>query len=182
MSKRPPAWENRVPNTQEIAALDRSPSLFRRYRIKRLPANARLASSVTPHRTISPRHHSAMLTSLPANISTLSSLQNRSLGYCHKVSCLPSSLGCVSSLQHLSLSGNLRLLSLPDRFGSLTALRILRLLACETLGSLPVSFGRLGSLQHLSLSGCTALTSLPPGFWMPQQHTASEYGQLYSLD
>ncbi|KAL6189785.1 hypothetical protein ACLB2K_036187 [Fragaria x ananassa] len=127
------------------------------------------------------------LTELPANIGSLSSLKNLSVGQGRFLSSLPDSVGRLSSLVMLKIEQtsitdlpqdigalktleklelrNSNITELPESIGLLENLTMLMLNRCKQIRTLPASIGQLKSLHQLQMKE-TAVTELPDSFGM----------------
>ena len=98
------------------------------------------------------------LTSIPAQIWQLTSLEGLDLISDNQLTSLPAEIGQLTSLRRLYIGGN-KLTSVPAEIGQLTALRELGL-HNNQLTSVPAEIGQLTSLTGLYLVG-NRLTSVP---------------------
>lgn len=100
------------------------------------------------------------LVRLPSEIGNLKNLTHLYLGQ-SGITSLPAEIGKLCSLEDLSLTGCVRLEKLPPQVGQLTSLRRLNMGSCTGIKELPSEIGGMVSLQKLVLNSCTALARLP---------------------
>eukprot|EP00250_Pteridium_aquilinum_P028354 c36999_g1_i1 orf=183-1556(+) len=101
---------------------------------------------------LSLRTNSALVGSIPAELSSLTSLQLLSLSQNGLTGHIPAQLSKLKALQHLDLSDNSLSGELPPELGSLHNLVILDLSVNSLSGPVPSSWGNLTMLQKLDLS------------------------------
>lgn len=101
---------------------------------------------------LSLRTNTALVGSIPLELSNLSSLELLSLSQNGLTGRIPAQLSKLTALQHLDLSDNLLSGELPRELGSLHNLVILDLSVNVLSGPVPSSLGNLKLLQKLDLS------------------------------
>lgn len=110
---------------------------------------------------LSLRTNSALVGSIPIELSNLSSLELLSLSQNGLAGGIPAQLSKLTALQHLDLSDNLLSGELPKELGSLHNLVILDLSVNLLSGPVPSSLGNLKMLQKLDLSFNSLQDTLP---------------------
>ncbi|RWR91725.1 putative disease resistance RPP13-like protein 1 [Cinnamomum micranthum f. kanehirae] len=103
------------------------------------------------------------LTTLPAGLGKIVSLQTLHINQCTQLNSLPDNLGQLKSLQTLYIIYCPQLKSLTDGLKELKSLCALHIIRCEELQSIPHWLGELESLHTLHIRYCSQLTSLPDG-------------------
>ncbi|CAI7785533.1 unnamed protein product [Closterium sp. NIES-53] len=103
------------------------------------------------------------LTQLPASLSQLSSLEMLEISDCSKVTVLPQGMGDgLRSLRKLILLRCTALTRFPPSFSNLSSLETLKICDADSLrGTLPIDLTRWKSLKKLSLSSLSHLPALP---------------------
>ena len=99
--------------------------------------------------------------SIPAELGSLTNLQELSLSGNQLTGSIPVELGNLTNLQELSLGGNQLTGSIPAELGNLTNLQYLYLGGNHLAGSIPAELGNLTNLQELNLSRNQLTGSIP---------------------
>ncbi|CAL9061201.1 unnamed protein product, partial [Musa banksii] len=105
------------------------------------------------------------LTTIPPELSSLTSLQFLNLSSANISGSIPPSLGALSSLRLLDLSYNALSGPIPPQLGAITLLGFLLLNSNRLSGSIPAALANLTSLQVLCLQDnllTARLSALPP--------------------
>ena len=100
--------------------------------------------------------------SIPAELGSLSNLQDLLLADNDLSGSIPSELGNLSSLQYLVLFQNDLSGAIPSELGNLSNLRTLSLYANDLTGMIPVELGNLSSLQILDIATNNLTGAMPP--------------------
>ncbi|GLJ39314.1 hypothetical protein SUGI_0802390 [Cryptomeria japonica] len=116
------------------------------------------------------RSNSALVGTIPAELSGLSKLRILSLSQNYLKGFIPPELGNLDKLKHLDFSYNKLSGSIPDNFSGLKSLSILDLSKNILQGSIPPSIGSLVLLEKMDLSYNNLSGRIP-----------SELGKLQSL-
>ena len=98
---------------------------------------------------------------VPASLSSMTSLQGLNLSHNNLGGAIPASLGTLLALQSLYLNNNQLTGSIPDTLGSLTGLQQLWLDNNLLNGAIPTALGSLTSLLGMSLGSNLLTGSIP---------------------
>ncbi|KAI3457264.1 hypothetical protein Pfo_013927 [Paulownia fortunei] len=102
------------------------------------------------------------ISSLPASIGTLTSLQSLSICFCESLENLPGEMLTLTNLETLEIIECPGLISLPDEsIHGLKSLRSLSIENCPNLNSLPLTLRNITALEHLTIMYCPNLVCLP---------------------
>eukprot|EP00268_Persea_americana_P023196 TRINITY_DN22852_c2_g2_i1.p1 TRINITY_DN22852_c2_g2~~TRINITY_DN22852_c2_g2_i1.p1 ORF type:complete len:1175 (-),score=204.71 TRINITY_DN22852_c2_g2_i1:431-3955(-) len=119
------------------------------------------------------------LTTLPAQLGKIVSLQTLHINQCTQLKSLPDNLGQLESLQTLYIIYCPQLKSLTDGLKELKSLCALHIIRCEELQSLPHWLGQLESLHTLHIRYCSQLRSLPDGLAQLKSRHHSPHNECY---
>ncbi|KAK4484569.1 hypothetical protein RD792_007153 [Penstemon davidsonii] len=123
-----------------------------------LPMNKPLSSQL---QQLSLRSNSALIGTIPLQISSLKSLQILTMSQNMLTGKIPVEIFSLSSVLHLDLSYNLLTGSIPFEVGNLRNLVGLDLSYNKLMGRIPLRIGELGILQKLDLSSNLLTGSIP---------------------
>ena len=107
---------------------------------------------------------------IPAELGSLTNLDNLSLGHNELTGPVPPELGGLTKLRFLDLAGNALTGPIPPELGELASLTWLSLFSNSLTGPIPTELGSLADLESLHLGGNDLTGPIPP-----------ELGELASL-